>query len=1437
MGVNTLREDPIDRMKAVGFIREYHNWYLNEGNPTSNPAEYSAAYPNAQYKWNKVYQDLTFTRFADFYSTIRDTHDIQISPSFLGNLFQIVDPTRYTKMADDGQVQEQKPIIASANSLLPASYVAHAAYLFQYAARYGHNTFSSTDFNNLIVPATHPKETPKTGLGIVEYMENWNEQDKWWWRGSHPNTYFNPQEYAAMLSADYDGHGNTLGAGVGIKNADPDMKVVMGGLAEADLNYIREMVDWSITNRTPLNPTAGVLPFQVLNIHHYIGDNPIFLQSTQGISPERADLRTFLQTFDAYRDSLSEKMNTPIELWLSEFGYDTYGPPTTAPSPAMAPSIGSNDSYEVQGQWITRIYLEALAAGIDRAMVFFLRDEPNAHVGLYSSSGLVENITNNYKPKNSWFYTYTMKNTLKDMVFDTIMSPCLDTACARVYRFKELNGGTKEVYALWSPTESDKKFNYVLDVPENLNGATLTRMELPSIHGVNTVLTSENPTIEVSERPVFVVVNGTPFQSQTCAANLLVENATCSSLNVRLNAPNNSTTYQLWYMQGSFSAVDFSHRLATLVDENVVASDSVITVANLQANENYTFFLFPEGVGHSETSKICTVVGATNNSSCKIAIDPNWIFDDYENDLNPDGLFDNQSQFDPMCNPNDGFPNTTELWGFNYSFDDSINVSIDLQAYYYLDALTLHDEGSRGLFTVQTAPSPNGPWTTAIDYITIDYNKWTTLTNIFPHHEPIRYLRFIGEEDESAKVGEVFLCGRLSNYNPDILPGTGVDGLVKNITCNSLALEWKHPFDQDIQSYKIILNGSVLNTIPYSVGTQTVPYSNLMEGTTYNYGIVTVDNANQESSDTLKLSATTMAGISGCKIPLTTAMIFDHFNQLGDAQKLVDEQNVYDPICHPGYWPTNNLWGSNFSNNESNEHVSFDLQAYHNIDKIYIHDGGGSSGNLKIFRADSPNGPWTQIVNYDAVAFNNWIMFSEPIPNDAPTRYLRFEANKEDGVATGEIFICGTLTSFNPDIVPSKGSNGQILQINCDSVQIAWTHPFDTDLKEYQIFGGPTTLTLPYSAAAPTLTIKNLSPNTDYTFKIISVDLADQESADSLTISLTTNQLGECDLTCVYDCPCAICLKPSWLTANAIMFDKAKLVDEQDKVPHCNSTGQAPNSFWNYHYAGGTFPAEVEIDLQAYYDIDKVHFFFQGGSGQTFTVSYKDESGNWVDFVNYTTNSTYGWSAYDNLTFKTRYLKLSQPDQGASVGEIGVCGTQLAPCLPNLSVTAISQTVDTFQADAVTSTAAIAANHDITFLAQNSIALTAGFHAQANSTFTAKIADCLYEMPSFSEPTDVAFARLSSSKDNFLAENSLQIFPNPFHYQTTIAYHIADATSVDLTIFDGTGKTIKKLVTNELLPEGKYKVTFQNELVQAGFYYARLRMGKAILLKKMVVIN
>jgi len=243
MGVTTRGQDPIARMNAVGTVREFHPWVFNEGFPNSGNA--SPNFPNNQYSWNPNYID--FIRFDDFYSEING-NGLTISPVTLRSIPQVVNPFLSQNDPNAELILAQKPIVGGTDPLLPSSYIAHAAYLYQYAARYGHTVFSANQQNTLIAPRLTPNELVTTGLGFIDYLENWNEPDQ--------NGIFSPEEYAAMLSADYDGHAQTLGlvpdpdnpnqmiSTVGIKNADPNMKVVMSGLEDANLAYIRR-IEWN----------------------------------------------------------------------------------------------------------------------------------------------------------------------------------------------------------------------------------------------------------------------------------------------------------------------------------------------------------------------------------------------------------------------------------------------------------------------------------------------------------------------------------------------------------------------------------------------------------------------------------------------------------------------------------------------------------------------------------------------------------------------------------------------------------------------------------------------------------------------------------------------------------------------------------------------------------------------------------------------------------------------------------------------------------------------------------------------------------------------------------------------------------------------------------------------------------------------------------------
>ncbi|MEO7091806.1 MAG: hypothetical protein ABI175_01065, partial [Polyangiales bacterium] len=359
MGVNALIADPIDKLAAIGNVREYHQWQWCEGNG-------DAAYPG--YPNNK----LSFSMWGGYWDFDAFYQGLNAKGVFGYPVIQ-----GGVKFVNDGKVPSTA---AGKTATDPAAYVAHADFLYQYAARYGRTKVD----DKLLKLAADQKRL--TGLGTLSYLEDFNEQDASWILPGG-RLVFNADEYAAMASADYDGDQGKLGKTVGVKNADPTMKMVMGGLAGQGKtivewekfieSYLDGIRTWSTAHR------GGSFPADVINLHYYsFGPDGFGVPSPRpAVGPEEDKVRETMAMLKKYRD---EKLPGK-ELWITEFGYDTDGS-----SNLRAPAIGKNSQMIVQGQWLVRYYLALLGAGFDRAFMFIL-DDPcdgtDCHVQ-FGTSGL-----------------------------------------------------------------------------------------------------------------------------------------------------------------------------------------------------------------------------------------------------------------------------------------------------------------------------------------------------------------------------------------------------------------------------------------------------------------------------------------------------------------------------------------------------------------------------------------------------------------------------------------------------------------------------------------------------------------------------------------------------------------------------------------------------------------------------------------------------------------------------------------------------------------------------------------------------------------------------------------------------------------------------------------------------------------------------------------
>jgi len=463
-GVNALIIDKVADLSPLGNVREYHNWGWIADNYAGSPAYPAMLYTFMNFNgwdWDKYFSDLKAAGVTAFPA-------VQGSVPWINN-------------------SAIPPVDAGADKTKAASYAAHGDAMFQIAARYG----------STVVPDAKLKlkanQTRSSGLGTVKYFEDFNEQDN--------AAAFTPDAFAAMASADDDGDQGKLGDTIGIKNADPNARLVMGGLSgrypsamwvKSITDYLDGMRTWAAANR------AGSFPADVINVHYYS-----FAASNgqPAPSPEDDHVKDKLASIVAYRNAnLAGK-----EVWWTEFGYDTFDQ-----SPLHAPALGANSAFIVQGQWLVRDFLAAVAAGVDRTTLFELDDtckigaancQPQIQfttAGLIDGSGI---------KKAAWYFVAAFRARLLKMVFSGEQVSGQNDVT--VYKFKDTTGPGGAL-VVWCPTSSAHLVSgYALSLPAGATTATAVALADQQPMGVESMLAPAGGkvTLDVSETPTIVLVD------------------------------------------------------------------------------------------------------------------------------------------------------------------------------------------------------------------------------------------------------------------------------------------------------------------------------------------------------------------------------------------------------------------------------------------------------------------------------------------------------------------------------------------------------------------------------------------------------------------------------------------------------------------------------------------------------------------------------------------------------------------------------------------------------------------------------------------------------------------------------------------------------------------------------------------------------------------
>ena len=375
---------------------------------------------------------------------------------------------------------DNAPHFYNATADVPSAYKAIAALAFQFTARYGSNKKINPQ---LILVDTLPRwkndvtNSVQQGLDVVGFIECGNELDKWW-RGK--NGYMNCFEYAALLSAFYDGHKNTMGVGIGVKNADSNMQVVIGGLANMDINYLQGMVEWCRINRGYLPNGRVNICWDIINYHFYANN------TLQGIAPENSDF--FMVASKAIK--FAKMLQPTMPVWITETGYDAnYG------STQNAPAINNKPPAAVQADWLLRTQLVAARAGIAKLFFYQLKDFNASLPVKYASMGLVDSTCksrpalNFLQQVNKVFGHFYFKQTIQN-------KPNIDA----------YTDGKNTMYVAWMPTQNNSSVTYNINI-KKANKVLLfyPNLNAPTFKIVEQLVIKNTVNITVTETPIFIV--------------------------------------------------------------------------------------------------------------------------------------------------------------------------------------------------------------------------------------------------------------------------------------------------------------------------------------------------------------------------------------------------------------------------------------------------------------------------------------------------------------------------------------------------------------------------------------------------------------------------------------------------------------------------------------------------------------------------------------------------------------------------------------------------------------------------------------------------------------------------------------------------------------------------------------------------------------------
>lgn len=469
-------ESRVPAFKAFGAVRHYMDWEKLEPQPGQYTYNLTL---NGAWNYDALYKRLKA-------ENIEVLACLKTIPKWLSDTY----PAEQRHLSNN-------PVRYGSDLSKPEAYREQARVAFQYIARYGNNKNINPDLLTISsIKTWMPPNEKKIGLGLIRYIECENERDKTW---HGRKGYQTAREYAANLSAFYDGHKNSLGPGVGVKNADPTVTVVMGGLSSTSTDYVRAMVDWCREFRGYRADGRVDLCWDVMNQHLYANDAGNSQES--GLSARRAVRGAAPEVSGIGRQAaalvqLSHEIANDMPVWITETGYDI-----NPGSPFRAIPIGNKSALQTQADWILRTSLLFTRVGIARTFFYQLYDDNPADPTQFSSMGLI-NPDKTRKPAAEYMAqtldllgNYRYRETISD-------NPVVDR-----YEYEG-----RSSYMLVVPDERGSTASFVLNVPKGDTLQVCSPMAgRVTMNCRQQVAMAGRLTIAVTETPVFVMTHKKSF--------------------------------------------------------------------------------------------------------------------------------------------------------------------------------------------------------------------------------------------------------------------------------------------------------------------------------------------------------------------------------------------------------------------------------------------------------------------------------------------------------------------------------------------------------------------------------------------------------------------------------------------------------------------------------------------------------------------------------------------------------------------------------------------------------------------------------------------------------------------------------------------------------------------------------------------------------------